>query len=130
MLKRFRAVFVTVVTILALVPTPAHAIPRIWRNAPNVTQGAVTYKVTRGMAVVTKCHGQSVTIPKSIRHKGRTYKVLAIWDGGLRGVRKLNLKAGLETCEDARLWKISVTTNNMAAYKWLKRTHAHVRFSK
>ena len=112
-----------------LAPSVAEAMPVRWRNSPVVTQQGVTYRVDKGDAVVIKTKGKNVTIPFAIKYKGKRYVVRAIWDGALKknkALRKVNLRAYLETCEDFTLFKrdarkVRITVYRASDYKWLTR---------
>lgn len=113
--------------LLALaMPRKADAIPVAWRATPRFTQNGITYRVKGWDAVVVKTSRRNVTIPAEVRYKDRWYEVRAIWDGALKGVRRVTIHADLETCEDARLWKIPVRVSRYGVFKWLKRTKADV----
>ena len=112
------------------IPARAYAIPKRWRDAPTVTQDGATYRYRDGVAVVTKLpNRKEVTVPYSIKAKGKTYAVRAIWDGAIGSkTKKITLHANLDTCEDERLWskQIKVRATDASTYKWLKRTGANV----
>lgn len=103
--------------------------PVRWRNSPVVTQQGVTYRVNRGDAVVIKTKGKNVTIPYSIKYKGKRYFVRAIWDGALKknkALRKVNLRAYLETCEDDSLFvrdsrRVVIVVYRADDYRWITR---------
>ena len=103
--------------------------PVRWRKSPVTTQQGVTYRVDKGDAVVVKTKGKNVTIPYSIRYKGKRYVVRAIWDGALKknkALRKLNLRAYLETCEDFTLFKkdsrrVVIVVYRADDYRWITR---------
>jgi hypothetical protein len=116
-------------TILVLIPRPAAALPISWRGSKVVTQAGVTYRVRDKdrAAVVVRVHKSRATIPAEIRHRGKWYEVRAIWPGALRGVKSMTIHADLETCEDARLWKIPVRVTRAGMYRWLHRTGAAVK---
>ena len=114
-------------TILVLIPRPAHAIPNRWKGTPRFQRAGITYRVSGHDAVVVKTSRRNVTIPAEIKYRGKWYEVRAIWDGSLRGVRRVTIHADLETCEDARLWRIPVRVTRRGMYKWLRRTGADVR---
>ena len=124
-----KILLVLTIVLAVLFPTTAEAMPVRWRNSPVVTQQGVTYRVDKGDAVVVKTKGKNVTIPYSIQYKGKRYVVLAIWDGALKknkALRKVNLRAYLETCEDFTLFKrdarkVRITVYRASDYKWLTR---------
>lgn len=124
-----KILLVIAIVLAVLQPATAEAMPVRWRNSPVVTQQGVTYRVDRGVAVVIKTKGKNVTIPFAIRYKGKRYVVRAIWDGALKknkALRKVNLRAYLETCEDFTLFKrdarkVRITVYRASDYKWLTR---------
>ena len=115
-------------TILVLIPRPAHALPVSWRDSKVVTQAGVTYRVRSKdlAAVVVRVRKTRATIPAEIKYHGRWYEVRAIWPGALKSVKTIAIHADLETCEDARLWKIPVKVTRAGMYRWLHRTGANV----
>lgn len=123
-----RKIFVLLLTIFALFPRPAAALPNSWQGTRTVTQSGVTYRVRSKdrAAVVIKVRKQRATIPAEIKYRGRWYEVRAIWPGALKGVKAITIHADLETCEDARLWKIPVKVTRAGMYRWLRRTGANV----
>lgn len=100
-----------------------------FRNCPSTTQGNVTYLIYKDLAIVTKTKGKNVVVPYSIKYKGKRCKVRAIWDGALgnnKRLRKIDLQANLETCEDITLFKrdcrkVRITVHRTGDYKWLTR---------
>lgn len=124
-----KILLVLAIVLAVLFPTTAEAMPVRWRNSPVTTQNGVTYRVDKGDAVVIKTKGKNVTIPFAIKYKGKRYVVRAIWDGALKknkALRKLNLRANLETCEDFTLFKrdarkVRITVHRASDYKWLTR---------
>lgn len=127
-MKRFAKVFVLFALFITIFPVRAHALPNSWRGTKTVTQSGVTYRVRSKdrAAVVIKVRKQRATIPAEIKYKGRWYEVRAIWPGALKGVKSITIHADLETCEDARLWKIPVKVTRAGMYRWLYRTGADV----
>lgn len=121
-MKRFRNALVIALTILAVVSTPAHAIPRKWRGTPEFTRAGVTYRVRDRVAVVTRTTGRNVTIPAEVSYKGRFYAVRGIWSNAFKGAKVVTIHADLESCDAWRLSgrgvKVRVTRARM--YKWFK----------
>lgn len=124
MLHKIIRSFVAAIVALAILATPAHAIPRAWKSAPTFTRAGVTYRVKGRVAVVTKTTGKSVTIPSEVSYKGKHYEVKAIWAGACKGAKKITIHADLETIETPRLWQKGVRVNvtRKGMYQWLKRT--------
>ena len=119
-----------IAVLLALtMPRDAHAIPKSWRNAPQFTQGGVTYRVRGWQAVVVKTNGKRVNIPAEVKYRNKWYEVRAIWSTALKGAKTITIHADLETCETARLWSknVQVRVTRTGMYRWLKRTGANVR---
>ena len=119
-----------IAVLLALtMPRKADAMPIAWRFTRTTTHNGVTYRVRDGdhVAVVIRTSRRNVTIPAEVKAFGKWYEVKAIWDGSLRGVKKVTIHADLETCEDARLWKIPVRVTRRGMYRWLRKTGANVR---
>ena len=119
-----------IAVLLALtMPRDAHAIPKSWRNAPQFTQGGVTYRVRGWQAVVVKTNGKRVNIPAEVKYRNKWYEVRAIWSTALKGAKTITIHADLETCETARLWSknVQVRVTRTGLYRWLKRTGANVR---
>lgn len=114
--------------ISALFPARALAIPTKFRNCPSVTKGNITYMLYRDAAIVRATKGKNVTIPYSFKHKGRKYIVRAIWDGALRknrNLRRIDLRAYLETCEDDSLFvrdkrNIRIIVHRRSDFQWIK----------
>ena len=114
--------------ISALFPTRALAIPNKFKNCPSVTKGNITYLLYRDAAIVTKTKGKNIVIPVRFKHKGKTYTVRAIWDGALKNnkkLRKIDLRAYLETCEDDSLFikdsrKIKIIVHRKSDYTWIR----------
>lgn len=131
-MRKLIAVFATIFTVFALMPTEAQAIPRAWRDAPTVTVGANTYRVKGHAAVLVKTRGANVTIPREIRARGRHYEVRNVWDTALRGAKVVTIHARLDGCESARLWAkgVRVRVTDKGMYQWLKRTGANVTLFK
>lgn len=128
-MKRFAKVLAIVLFIAATIfPTHAHAMPNSWRGTKTVTQAGITYRVRSKdrAAVVIKVRKQRATIPVEIKYHGKWYEVRAIWPGALKGVKAITIHADLETCEDARLWRIPVKVTRVGMYRWLHRTGADV----
>lgn len=127
-MKRTTIFALLVALFIALFPVHAHALPNSWRGTKTTTQAGVTYRVRSKdrAAVVIKVRKQRATIPAEIKYKGRWYEVRAIWPGALKGARSITIHADLETCEDARLWRIPVKVTRAGMYKWLRRTGANV----
>lgn len=127
-MKRTTILALLVALFIALFPARAHALPNSWRGTKTVTQAGVTYRVRNRdrAAVVVKVRKQRATIPAEIKYRGRWYEVRAIWPGALKGVKAITIHADLETCEDARLWKIPVKVTRAGMYRWLHRTGANV----
>lgn len=114
--------------LLALaMPHKADALPVAWRGTPRFTQAGVTYRVRGHSAVVVRTRGKRVCIPAEIKCHGKWYEVRAIWSGALKGARVVTIHADLETCEDARLWKIQVRVTRRGMYRWLHETGANVK---
>lgn len=116
----------------AATPKPAHAIPQQFRNCPRITQNGVLYILSGRDAIVVKCPArQSVTIPHTIRHSGKTYTTAAIWAGAVSPkTTRITLKArDLEAIEDARIWsgKILVICSDKSTRDWLKNGGAKVK---
>lgn len=124
-----KILLVLAIVLAALHPATAEAMPVRWRNSPVVTQQGVTYRVDKSDAVVVKTKGKNVTIPYSIRYKGKRYVVRAVWDGALKknkALRKIDLRANLEECTDPTLFKrdsrkVRITVHRASDYKWLTR---------
>ena len=132
MKRIYKLTIIALLVALAAIPARAYAIPKRWRDAPSITQDGATYRYRDGVAVVTKLpNRKEVTVPYSIKAKGKTYAVRAIWDGAIgKKTTSIRLKANLDTCEDGRLWKVKVTCYDKATYKWLKSTGARVTLAK
>lgn len=115
--------------IVATAPSQAEAMPRSWRNTTVVTQHGVTYRVRNSdkAAVVVKTKSKHVRIPSTVRHEGRTYKVLNIWTTALKGAKVVRLEANLEGCDCRRLWEVKVCVTMKDMYRWLSQTGANVR---
>lgn len=127
-MKRFVKVLAIVLFVAATIfPARAHALPVSWRGTKTVTQAGVTYRVRSKdrAAVVIKVRKQRATIPAEIKCGSKWYEVRAIWPGALKGVKAITIHADLETCEDARLWRIPVKVTRAGMYKWLRRTGAN-----
>lgn len=128
MRKRLTFVLAFVLAISALFPARAMAIPAKFRNCPSVTKGNITYMLYRDAAIVRKTTGKNITIPVRFKHKGKTYTVRAIWDGALsknRNLRRIDLRAFLETCEDDSLFikdarKIRIIVHRRSDFQWIK----------
>lgn len=124
-----KILLVLAIVLAVLLPTTAKAMPVRWRNSPIVTQQGVTYRVNKGDAVVIKTKGKNVTIPFAIKYKGKRYVVRAIWDGALKknkALRKVNLRAYLEVCEDDSLFvrdsrKVVIVVHCADDYRWITR---------
>lgn len=116
---------VTILTAL-LVPTEALAIPKKFKDCPTTTQSGVTYLLYKSQAIVTKTPNKNkITIPYSVKYKGKKYAVKAIWDGTFSKngkLRQVDLKCDLETIEDPAIFErnIKVTVHHKSMYKWLK----------
>ena len=130
--KRFCHVLFIALTILAVVSTPAHAIPRKWRGTPEFARAGVTYRVRDRVAVVTRTTGRNVTIPAEIQYRGKYYEVRGIWSDAFKGARTITIHANLESCDAWRLSgkgvKVRVTRARM--YKWLKRINKSTKLVK
>lgn len=132
MLRRIIAAIVTIFVTMAFFMGKANAMPKSWSTSRTTTVRGVTYRYRNSdrVAVVVRTRGTSVTIPRVVKIGSHKYSVRAIWEGGInKRCRTLTIRANLETCEDARLWKlrrVNVTTRSM--YRWLRRTGANVRF--
>lgn len=133
-MRKLIAVFATIFTVFALMPTEAHAIPRAWRDAPTVTVGGNTYRVRdKGhVAVLVKTRGANVTIPREIRARGKWYEVKNVWSPALRGAKVVTIHARLDGCEADQLWArgVRVRVTDKGMYQWLKRTGANVTLFK
>lgn len=120
---------------LAVTPEPAEATPRKFRNCPKVTQNGITYMLYQRCAIVTKTpNRQTVTIPDSIRHSGKTYTVRSIWDHTIEicpKIRRIVLKArSLEAIEDPAIFedrRIMVICYDRSTYAWLRRSGVNAR---
>lgn len=116
-------------------PEPAQAIPRKFRNCPKVSQNGITYLLYQRAAIVTRTpNRQSVTIPDTIRHSGKTYTVRSIWDHTIEmcpKIKRIILKArSLEAIEDPAIFEnhsIKVVAYDRSTYAWLKRSGVNVR---
>lgn len=133
-MKRFASVLATLALILAIFTTPAHAIPRKFKNCPQVKQDGITYLLYDKCAIVTKTpNRRTITIPHKIRTKGKTYTVRSIWGGTFernKSLRVVDLRAKyLECIEDPAIFdnhRIKVITHDNGTYKWLKRNGVNV----
>lgn len=122
------AILALVLAISALFPLTAEAMPRKFKGCHSVTKGNITYLLYRDAAIVTKTTGKNITIPYSFKHKGKLYKVRAIWDGALsrnKSLRRIDLRAFLETCEDDSLFikdarKIRIIVHRKSDYDWIR----------
>jgi hypothetical protein len=131
-MKRVKRVFTIIafaVALAAVLPSTAHAAPCDF--TATTTSDGITYAVAprlRAAAVKRVTSKKAVTIPATVKYRGRTYKVRAIWDGAIpKQVRRVNLRAVLDTCEDERLWHVDVRATNRGVFEWLRATGAHVR---
>ena len=134
-MKRIKLIVLATLTILALTATTAHAIPKKFKNCPSTKQDGITYLLYRDAAIVTKVPNRRVlTIPYSIRARGRRYKVTSIWEHTFECVpslRTIYLRADVEAIEDPRIFRdrrVEVRTNIWANYTWLKRSRVNVRY--
>lgn len=135
-MKRFASILVTLVLVLAVFVTPAHAIPAKFKGYPMVKQEGITYMLYKRCAIVRKTPNQKrVTIPNTIKVKGKTYNVRSVWDRTFECTPKLrvvDLKAtDLECIEDPAIFtnrKIKVIAHDKMTYKWLKRNHVNVTY--
>lgn len=133
-MKRFASIFATLALILAIFTTPAHAIPRKFKNCPQVKQDGITYLLYDKCAIVTKTPNRyTITIPHKIKAKGKTYTVRSIWEGTFernKSLRVINLRAKyLECIEDPAIFdnhRIKVNCYDRSTYNWLKRNHVNV----
>lgn len=126
-----RLVLVLTALVFALLsPARADAMPNSWRGTPTVTKGGVTYRLRKSdrAAVVVRVRKAEATVRASVRYRGTTYRVRCIWDGSLRGVKRLTVKSTLrDGCEDPRLWKVgTVRVTDPGVYRWLRSTGASV----
>jgi len=128
----FAILFTVAVALAAVLPSTAHAAPRDFTDAYKVD--GITYAVAprlRAAAVKRVATRKAVTIPKAIKYRGRTYRVRAIWGGAIpKQVRRVNLRAVLDTCEDERLWHVDVRATNRGVFEWLRATGARVKYVK
>lgn len=122
-MKRFCHVLFIALTILAVVSTPAHAIPRKWRGTPEFTRAGVTYRVRERVAVVTRTTGRNVTIPAEIQYRGKYYEVRGIWSGAFKGAKVITIHADLESCDAWRLGNrsVRVRATRTSTYRFLRR---------
>ena len=131
------AILALAMAITMIFPARALAIPAKFRNCPSVTKDGVTYLLYKRCAIVRKTpNRKTVTIPRTIRVKGKTYGVRAIWDHTFEMTPKLRtviLKADVECIEDPAIFtshRIKVKTNSKDMYKWLKRGGVNVTYVK
>lgn len=128
-MNRRHTITVVVIAIVAalLLPASAEARPSKFRGCPSVKQAGTTYLLYKDAAIVTKTTTKKVTIPYAIHHKGKRYLVRAVWEGALSRngkLRKVDLRADLECCEDDSLFirdsrNIRITVHTRIDYKWL-----------
>ena len=119
---------VLALAISALFPSSAEAMAKKFKGCPSVTKQGITYLLYRDAAIVRKTTGKNIVIPYSFKHKGKLYKVRAIWDGALsknKSLRKIDLRAYLETCEDDSLFikdarKIRIIVHRRSDYEWIR----------
>lgn len=116
----------------AATPRTAHAIPQQFRKCPRITQNGILYILSGRDAIVVKCPArQSVTIPHTVRHSGKTYTTTAVWAGAVSPkTTRIALKArDLDTIEDARIWsgKVLVICSDKDTRAWLKKGGAKVK---
>ena len=135
-MKRLASIFVTLVLVLAVFVTPAHAIPAKFKGCPTVKQNGITYMLYKRCAIVRKTPNQKrVVIPNTIKVKGKTYGVRAIWDHTFECTPKLRIvdlrATDLECIEDPAIFEnhnIKVIAHDTFTYKWLKRNHVNVTY--
>lgn len=133
-MKRFARILAILVLALAMFATPAHAMPYKFRHCPQVKKNGITYVLYKRCAIVRKTpNRETVTIPNTIKVKGKRYCVRAIWDHTFEMTPKLktvNLKAkNLECIEDPAIFEnhnIEVITHDVFTRKWLKRSGVNV----
>ena len=130
-MRNFRRFFVLVlaITIFALMPARANALPKSWEGCRTVTKSGITYRIRKAdrAAVVVRVHKSKAAIPGTVKVCGTTYRVRCILDGALRGVKSLTIRGSLrDGCEDGRLWRIKVWATNGNVRKWLRATGANV----
>lgn len=124
---------------LLIAATPAHAMPRKFRNRPTATVAGIAYlsaprdcdKGGTPVAIVTAVprDARNLTIPATVRIKGRTHKVTTIWDGTLsraRGLKTVTIKARLDAAEDPTLFfrdgrRVRIRATDGSTYNWLRR---------
>lgn len=128
----FATIIAFAIALAALLPSTAHAAPRDFTDTYKVD--GITYAIAprlRAAAVKRVTSRKAVTIPATIKHRGHTYRVRAIWDGAIpKQVRRVNLRAVLDTCEDERLWHVDVRATNRDVFEWLRATGARVKYVK
>lgn len=133
-LVKFMALFAILTALL--VPTEALAIPKKFKDCPTTRQDGVTYLLYKSHAIVTKTPNQKkVTVPYSVKYKGKKYAVKAIWDGTFSKngkLKQVDLKCDLETIEDPAIFDrgIKVTVHHKSMYKWLKAEGVKVTLAK
>lgn len=133
-MKRFASILTTLSLILAIFTTPAHAIPRKFKNCPQVKQDGITYLLYDKCAIVTKTpNRRTITIPHKIKAKGKTYTVRSIWENTFernKSLRVIDLRAKyLECIEDPAIFdnhRIKVIAHDNSTYKWLKNNDVNV----
>lgn len=134
MRKLFSTAIAIVVAISMLFPVPAHAIPKKFRNCPNIQQDGITYLLYGNSAIVRKVpNKENIVIPNRITYRKKKYVVAAIWDGTFckaTRLRKVDIKAAqLETIEDPAIFenrRIKVVVHDKATYQWLLRGGVNV----
>lgn len=126
-MKKIIATIVTCMIALAsMFPTTATAAPRY----KYVKSDGATYAIGKGsgkktVAVLVKAPAKkNVTIPKSVKHNGKKYDVVQIWDGAIsRNTRRIDIRARLtDGCEcDAVFDRLNLTiiVHNSKDFKWL-----------
>lgn len=118
----------------AAAPKEAHAIPVQFRKCPRIKQNGITYLLYQRCAIVTALPNRAtVTIPHTIKHKGKIYTVSAIWPNTISRapkLRRLVIKArDLETIEDTAITRrgLTVIVSDRATAQWLRLIGANVR---
>lgn len=132
--KLVSIVIAAVLAISAAFPARAEAIPSKFRNCPSVQQNGITYLLYKNLAIVRKTpNRETVTIPNTIKVRGKKYLVRAIWDHTFEmtpKLRTIKLKAtSLECIEDPAIFtnhKIKVVAYDKSTFKWLKRSGVNV----
>lgn len=139
-MKRFAIIFITLSIVFSIFTTPAEAlvVPRKFKKCPQIKQDGITYILYGKCAIVARTPNRKrITIPNTIKHKGKKYLVRAIWDKTFElnnRLRYIDIKATqLECIEDPAIFdnhKIKVTVYDKGTYNWLKCYGSNVMYKR